>query len=298
MRPLAAGLILVLGVAMVGCGGDTDPDAGFDENKPDGPVELQIVKGENGPAFPDASFEIVTPAASEVVTGDSVMVTTKISGVELKAPTNGEGANGLAYSKDGQHIHVIIDDNPYMAKYEDSFSIGELAPGVHTLRAFPSRSWHESVKTPGVFVAHTFWVGEKSGDPLLNPDEPLLTYSRPKGEYVGKDARKIMLDFYLANCDLSPEGYRVIATVDGKLTDTLTEWVPYYIEGLKEGDHTIGLKLIGPDGNVVQNGPFNDVTRTITVMNEKPKAEGEAASTETPQDEKDLHDAMRHSQGL
>lgn len=281
----------LLFTAVVGCD-DTDPEAGFDQPV-DTTAGLRIVKGEIGPEFPDAKFEIVTPGPDEVVTGDSIMVTTKLAGVELKAPTAGEGANGLAYSKDGQHIHVIIDDQPYMAMYDETFSVGKLEPGVHTLRAFPSRSWHESIKMPNVFVAHTFYVGEKNGEPLLDPAKPLLTYSRPKGEYVGKDAQKIMIDFYLANCELGPDKFKVIASVDGKALDTLTEWVPYYIEGLKEGEHRIGLKLIGPDGNAVQNGSFNDAAQTITVR----KAAKETASTEVSELEKDVHDAMRHSAG-
>lgn len=297
MRLLTMFLTLVLGFSMVGCGGDTDPEAGFDEHKQEGPVNLKIVKGENGPDYPDAKFEIVTPAADEVIPGDSVMITTKVAGIELKAPTAGEGANGLAYSTDGQHIHVIIDGNPYMAKYDATFSIGKLEPGPHTLRAFPSRSWHESVKTPGAFVARTFYVGEKSGEPVLKADQPLLTYSRPKGEYVGKDARKIMLDFYIANCELGPDKFKVIASIDGKVMDTLTDWVPYYIEGLEVGEHTIGLKLIGPDGAAVANGPFNDFQQKITVKAEE-KEEGEEASTEVTEEEKDMHDVMRHSQGL
>lgn len=290
-------LVLVLGITAIGCE-DTDPEAGFDEHKQDGPVELKIVQGENGPAFPDAKFEITTPAADEIVSADSVSVTTKVAGVELKAPTAGEGANGLAYSPDGQHIHVIIDGNPYMAKYDETFSIGKLEPGPHTLRAFPSRSWHESVKTPGVFVARTFYVGEKSGEPVLKADQPLLTYSRPKGKYVGKDARKIMLDFYVANCELGDDKYKVIASIDGKVMDTLTTWVPYYIEGLKEGEHTIGLKLIGPDGSAVENGPFNDVQQTITVVEKEESSDEEPASTDVPEEEKEMHDVMRHSQGL
>ena len=33
---------------------------------------------------------------------------------------------------------------------------------------------------------------------------PLLTYSRPKGEYTGAGAESIMVDFYLTNATLGP----------------------------------------------------------------------------------------------
>jgi hypothetical protein len=205
----------------------------------------------------------LSPAANEVVKTDSVMVKVNLTGVDLEAPSEGEQSKGIAYSKMGQHIHVIIDDKPYMAMYKlDSFSVGALTPGVHTLRAFPSRSWHESIKTPGAFVKEVFYVKEKKGDAPMNIDGPMLTYSRPKGEYKGEEAKKVLLDFYLSNADLAKDKYKVIATIDGTTTDTLTEWVPYYIQGLSDGDHKVKLELIGPDGKVVP-GAYNSVEHTF-----------------------------------
>ena len=294
-RVIPFALMLGLGLMLTACGDDTDPEAGFDEHAPEGPVELALVKGSSGPEIDVLEFDITTPAADEVVTGDSVDVTVKLQGMTLKAPTPGEGANDLAYSKDGQHIHVIIDNEPYMAKYDTTFRIGGLTPGPHSIRAFPSRSWHESVKKNGAFVARTFYVGEKTGEAPFDPSKPLLTYSRPKGEYVGKDGRKVMIDFYLSNADLGPDSYKVIASVDGKVMDTLTEWTPYFIEGLKEGDHTIRLQLIGPDGAPVENGSYNDTERTITIAK---KEKSDEKDEEEDDLEKDMIDAGRHSSGM
>jgi hypothetical protein len=229
------------------------------------PKEVRIVKGENGPAYPDAKLTVISPAADEVVKTDSVMVKVALTGVDLTAPTAGEQSKGIAYSKEGQHIHVIIDDKPYMAMYkQDSFSVGKLAPGVHTLRAFPSRSWHESIKVPAAFVAHNFYVGAKQGEPAMKPNEPLLTYSRPKGDYSGEDAKRVLLDFYLKDAVLGPNQFKVVASIDGQVKDTLTEWIPYFIEGLTDGAHTVKLQLIGPDGQVVP-GQFNTAERTINI---------------------------------
>src|SRR5690606_16954891 len=47
---------------------------------------------------------------------------------------------------------------------------------------------------------------------------PLLTYSRPKGEYKGADADPIMIDFWLIGGQLTGDGgqYRVRYSVDGR----------------------------------------------------------------------------------
>lgn len=253
-------------LAITGCDNNSaDDTATTDSTANNTPKELRIVKGEHGPESPDARLTVISPAADEVVTSDSVMVRVSLSGVDLATPTSGEQSKGINYSKDGQHIHVIIDDKPYMAMYQqDSFSVGALAEGAHTLRAFPSRSWHESYKLPGAFVAHTFYVKSKTGTPVLQSGAPLLTYSRPKGDYSGADVERILLDFYISNAQLGPDQYKVVASIDGQVKDTLTAWVPYYIEGLSDGDHTVRLQLLGPDNQPVP-GPFNNVERTIRV---------------------------------
>lgn len=263
---LAMPFLAVGFLAITGCDNNSaDDPATTDSTAATTPKEVRIVKGEHGPEAPDAKLTVLSPAADEVVMADSVMVRVSLAGVDLSTPTAGEQSKGINYSKDGQHIHVIIDDKPYMAMYrQDSFSVGQLAEGAHTLRAFPSRSWHESYKTPGAFVSHTFYVKSKTGTPALQAAAPLLTYSRPKGDYSGADAERILLDFYIANAQLGASQFKVVASIDGQVKDTLTEWVPYYIEGLSDGDHTVRLQLLGPDNQPVP-GEFNTSEKTIRV---------------------------------
>lgn len=266
-------ILAAICVALAGCDGEPAEDTPRSDSAGTAagtttPTEVRIVKGEHGPEFPNAKLSVLAPAPNAVVTTDSVMVKVDLQGVDLASPTAGEQSKGIAYSKDGQHIHVIIDDKPYMAMYkQDSFMVGGLGEGVHTLRAFPSRSWHESIKTPGAFVSHSFYVKKKGGDPVLQSGAPLLTYSRPKGDYKPEEAQRILLDFYLSNAELGADKYKVVASIDGQVKDTLTEWIPYYIEGLGAGEHTIKLELIGPDGKVVP-GPFNTAERKIKVLGE------------------------------
>lgn len=111
-----------------------------------------------------------------------------------------------------------------MANYSagEPFDIGELEPGVHTLVAFPSRSYHESVKGPGAYAFPgayktydfvNFYVKEKTGAPMLNTDDPAILYSRPKGTYSGDGADRVLLDFYLHNVELGSDGYKAKYTI-------------------------------------------------------------------------------------
>ena len=97
--------------------------------------------------------------------------------------------------------------------------------------------------------------------------KPLLTYSRPKGEYKGADADAIMVDFWLWNAKLSGDGgeYKVRLTVDGKEVKMIEKWEPIWFSGWSNGKHTVKLELVDKDGNAVDNGGYNSTTREITV---------------------------------
>jgi hypothetical protein len=167
-------------------------------------------------------------------------------------------AKNCANSKEGQHLHLIVDQEPYVAKYESSFT-HDIPDGDHHILCFLSRSYHESLKTPTAFKAVKANVAGKSIKTMTPIEQPMLFYSRPKGLYTGEDIKKVMLDYYLVNADAP--GYKVEADINGE-KHILKKWQPYYIEGLPEGDNTITLSLLDSTGQLV-NTPLNPVSRTF-----------------------------------
>lgn len=169
-----------------------------------------------------------------------------------------------ANSGSGQHIHLIIDTLPYIAKYESEFE-QKIEPGNHYILSFLSRSYHESIKTPNAFKAEKVTVSENgSYESRADISESILFYSRPKGTYVGaQQTNKVMLDFYLLNTNLG-ENLKVEAKINGE-SHLITVWQPYYIEGLPIGENSITLTLVDGEGNKI-NTPLNPVTRTFTLQ--------------------------------
>jgi len=205
----------------------------------------------------------------------------------------------------GNHIHVILDNQPYEAFYnlDHEFELRNVSDGEHTLRVFPSRPWHESFKNDGAFQMVKFSVkngGSEANKPAttnggqqmsnansnanaaptpegkdmqnstagaVDPSKPLLTYSRPKGEYKGDDTNAIMIDFWLANAKLTGDGgeYRVRYSVDGGEAKFVEKWEPIWLSGWVAGKHSIKLELVDKNGNVVDNGGYNSTTREITI---------------------------------
>jgi hypothetical protein len=297
--------------------------------RPQSIKDKMAARGEQDEAAPTLRF--LEPRDGATVTGSTVNVKLALAG-ELKGykPAK-DPATGM-----GNHIHVILDNQPYEAYYnlDQPFELRNVAEGKHTLRVFASRPWHESYKNTGSFQMVKFTV--KGGGDATKPTttasgqtmadnknantsaanknananaanantananaananaananaaatparegkempssqageidatKPLLTYSRPKGDYKGADADAIMIDFWLTNAKLQGDGgqYRVRYTVDGGEAKFIDTWQPIWLTGWNAGKHTVKVELVDKDGNVVENGGYNSTSRDINV---------------------------------
>ncbi len=167
-----------------------------------------------------------------------------------------------ANSGKGQHIHLIVDNKPYAAKYVNTFDY-EIEDGEHHILAFLSRSYHESIKTKAAHQVKKVSVKDNTITASADVMTPMLFYSRPKGTYKGSTAtKKVMLDFFTANAPLEGK-YQVKASINGE-DHMIKTWQPYYIEGLPMGKNSITLSLLDLKGNLIDT-PLNPVTREFTL---------------------------------
>ena len=217
----------------------------------DNSKKIKLTKLEGSPPFLNAKISTAS------ITPDNeteYVFSFDISNYELGAQTKNDIESQLANSAKGQHIHFIVNNGPYSAHYSNNFK-KKLDKDNNVILAFLSRSYHESVKNPNAFILTQ--IGENKID--LNKE--FLFYSRPKGIYKGKDTEKLLLDFYLINTTISPNGNKVKATINDA-EFIITEWAPYYLEGLPKGEVKIKLELINSDGKLVDS-PFNPSVRTV-----------------------------------
>jgi hypothetical protein len=258
--------------------------------------DMMASRGEQDAANPTLKF--VEPANDSIVNSSTVKVKLELGG-DLK---------GYKPMKDpqtqmGNHIHIILDNQPYEAHYnlEGGFELRNVADGEHTLRVFPSRPWHESYKNNGAFQMVKFIVKSGGADAtkpattnsgqqmsnvnanahapaegkdmaqstagVVDASKPLLTYSRPKGEYKGADAEAIMIDFWLTNAKLAGDGgeYHARYSIDGNEAKMIDKWQPIWLSGLSDGKHSVKLELVDKNETLVDNGGYNSTTREITV---------------------------------
>jgi hypothetical protein len=301
----------------------TPPQVLSEVDRPQKIKDMMAGRGEQDEAKPTLRF--VSPREGATVNGSTVKLQLALSGDLKGYQPHKDPATGM-----GNHIHVILDNQPYEAYYNlgEPFELRNVTEGKHTLRVFASRPWHESYKNDGNFQLVTFTV--KGGGDAAKPTttatgqtmadnknanhnaanmnaanhnagnmnaanmnaananaaappegkdmppsqagdvdrtKPLLTYSRPKGEYKGADADAIMIDFWLSNAKLQGDGgdYRVRYTIDGGEAKFIDKWSPIWLTGWTAGTHKVKLELVDKTGNVVDNGGYNSTERTITV---------------------------------
>lgn len=210
-------------------------------------------------------LRITAPRANQVIRSGPVQVRVALENWELEMP-------------EGRHLHLIVDDEPYIAIRSASQAIDldavmqqnlghGLGEGTHVIRMFPSRAHHESVKRAEAFAMVVFHRGARTEGFAFDPTAPLLTYSRPKG--CNPLGERVLLDFFVTNADLAEGGTRVRWSLDGTQTGEIVRWVPHYLEHLSEGEHTVQLTLLGADGAPIP-GMFNDSSRRFTVASACP----------------------------
>ncbi|QVL56816.1 MAG: hypothetical protein KFB93_05375 [Simkaniaceae bacterium] len=229
--------------------------------------------------------KVIFPRPYENKRKTPINIQLRVEGFPLGVMTQNDRANEIYNDPDGQAIHVIIDNHPYLIynqSFEDSFDENReyydkilsfhipftIKPGQHVIRCFPARSYGESLKGTGPFAAEIFYYQDRKKADTLNVDlqKPYLTYNEPQGRYPASKSNPILLDFLISNCELSSDGYKVGLKIDGKNIQALTEYVPYYIYNLSPGKHTIKLELLDRNNKNVP-GFFNVTEREIEIDN-------------------------------
>jgi|TARA_B100001175_G_C19378856_1_gene575534 hypothetical protein len=212
--------------------------------------EIKLIKLVGSPDYSESELKLSSVSGEYDFSFD-------VLNYNLGEQTEGAKEKGLANSAKGQHIHFIVNNDPYSAHYNSNFS-KELEVDNNVILAFLSRSYHESVKNKKAYVLTQI---SKDKTKEIDLTKQFLFYSRPKGVYKGEDTKKLLLDFYLVNTEISPKGNKVRLTVQEK-EFIIDSWEPYYIEGLEKGEVNLKLELIDERNNLIKT-EFNPSYRKV-----------------------------------
>lgn len=220
--------------------------------------------------FENATIALLKTSSSEQLDSNKIRLKFDVQNYTFGKQSNLTNTKNCANATQGQHIHCIINNEPYTAHYTNDFVVDAGQENMHTVLCFLSRSYHESIKHSKVFFIDNIITGKnryKVKYAKIDLSQPMLFYSRPKGEYKNTETDAVLLDFYLMNCNLSADGYKVKATINGT-TFILTKWCGYFMEGLPLGKNTIELTLIDATNKEVKS-IYNNVKREIILTKTK-----------------------------
>lgn len=205
---------------------------------------------------------ILSPQPDEVLQAETVNVRLEVRGLRIfQNPQLGLGP----------HLKFVLDNQSAINVYDlnQPIVLKDLLPGTHTIRVFAVRPWDESYKNQGAYAQTTFHIYTRTEANNPDPEQPLLTYNLPKGEY---GAEPIMLDFYLTNAPLhlvaqeNPDDnivdWRIRVTVNGS-SFVVDRWEPIYLKGFEPGKNWVKLEFLDEQGDSVGN-LFNNTARSLT----------------------------------
>lgn len=275
--PVVAAAIVSLSI--VSCGNNESGEkAATTESVVATHPDIELASVSASPEFKDAQIS-VSAMKGEKAGADSTKISFvfDVKNYELTAQTADHEAKLCNNSGQGQHIHFIMDNMPYKALYEPKNEITLANNTEHYLMVFLSRSYHESVKSPGAAAVVHFKIDEKGKvEKLAAPTTPMIFYSRPKGDYIGKDTENILLDYYVWQNGPATGDFAVQAMLlpaNGVPKDTVTfmldKWEPKFLKNLPMGKNTLTLTLTDKNGQPM-TGPNASATRTFNLAAQEP----------------------------
>ncbi len=240
---------------------------------------LTVTPFSSGRALNEAQLQLTSPGVSDNLQPGPVTFNCQVSNFRMGQPATPLNEPGIIMSPLGQTITTIID-NEVVNEHGDLTFAENLTGGPHTILTFLTRPTRESLKHRTGFDLRTVQVAgaapapkpaatPKPGTPTVprpvafNPRGAHLFYNLPRGIYVGEDADRILLDFFLVNTTLDEEATQVRLTIN-KTSFTLPKWSAYTLEGLPMGPNAIKLELIDAEGKLIP-GPYNSVVKNIVL---------------------------------
>jgi hypothetical protein len=240
---------------------------------------IRVVPVAPTPEPDHAEVRISFPKEGQIKNSFPIRFQFRIEGYPIGTDSTFPRQHEIMSDPQGQALRITVDNGPIIEAdealddaldneqnyFDQTVEVNysqNLTPGKHIIRVFPARSFGESLKGDGCFASRVFYFQSEEDNLNVDLKAPFLTYNEPFGNLSSK--KPILLDFYISNCELSKDGYKVRLTIDNTITRILTAWTPYYIYGLKQGKHTVRLQLLDSQDAQVP-GVFNDVKRAFNV---------------------------------
>lgn len=145
----------------------------------------------------------------------------------------------------------------------------DFGKGKVLVTAIALNAFNESIKIPGAMAVEILdYENPRSPNKAMREKlrMPYVHYIQPLNKFFYGEP--VLLDFYLVNTQIAPDGNKVELYIDDKLEATLVRWIPYQILNLSPGFHKIKIVLVNPHG-VPLELPFTPQEAVIEIVDTK-----------------------------
>lgn len=253
-------LLGFLSVFLVACNQNSTVDISleevekaFSEIKPRLVLEkkgIKIIEANDFPLFSDTKLSLITDTNTFQFGPNSLEL--KLKNYRLGGGTTDQEKKKVRLNETGQFLYFIKNNNVVRKKKELLIDF-DLKRGTNTFFIAPARSYEMSVKNDNSWLAFELTINNTNERASYRKiTEPSVIICSPSGLYKEGNSERILLDFFIINSSIAKEGNKVKVIIDNKVNFVLDTWSPFYIEGLKEGRHSVKIDLIDKEGNKIE----------------------------------------------
>lgn len=225
----------------------------FSEIKPRIVLEnkgVKLIEANDFPLFSDTKLSMISDSNTFQFGPNNLEL--KLDNYKLGGGTTDQEKKKVRLYETGQFLYFIKDKKTVRKKKSLNIDF-DLKRGTNSFFIAPSRSYEMSIKNNDSWLGFELKIDDtKKRAKYISITEPTIMICSPSGIYNEANSDRILLDFFIANTEISTSGNKVKVTIDKDITFILDTWSPFYIEGLNDGRHLIKVQLLDQNGKEIK----------------------------------------------
>jgi len=221
---------------------------------------IKLVEFIDFPPFSDVETKIATQ--NQIFKMGTNKIEFKNKFFNLGEKTVEEKEHGARLNEIGQYLGVLSLQNPLQKVVRGHFET-EIEKGDNLFFCFLSRSYDLSIKNKNASFLFKINADPSGCFSETELSDTVIALLQPRGTFTTGQGENILLDFFMKNISLSDGDY--ISLEIDKVEFKLTTWVPFWIQGLKPGNHKISIDFKTKDNKTIKGIMPNQLSSEINI---------------------------------
>jgi hypothetical protein len=221
---------------------------------------IKLVEFIDYPPFSDVETKIAT--RNQIFKMGLNKIEFKNKFFNLGEKTVEENIHKSRLNNGGQYLGVINPNRP-LKKVINGYFETEIEKGDNVFFCYLSRSYDLSVKNKNASFLFKINADPTGCFSETELSDTVIALLQPTGSYSYSKNKKVLFDFFLKGISLE-EGDYISLFIDD-IEFKITKWAPFWIQGLKPGNHKVSIDLVTKNGSHVFGIMPNKLSSLITI---------------------------------